>query len=78
MTDMPSKERWPLFYDIPNIEYGAAMMSAMTAGAGEVFNSGCCGWMDGLTRGDRVVTAVTKNVLDRFSHAPDARKPKAG
>ena len=66
ITEMPSKENWPMFYDIPNIEYGAAMMSVMIAGIGEVFNSGCCGWMEGLARGDRVVTAITRNVLDRF------------
>ena len=78
MTDMPSKEHWPLFYDIPNIEYGAAMMSYMTSGAGEVFNSGCCGWMDGLMCGDRVVTTITRNVLDRFSQASGAEKTKAG
>jgi len=65
-SDAPTKEHWPLFYPIENIEYGAAMMAVMTAGKGEVFNSGCCGWMEGLTRGDFVVQQITKNVLDRF------------
>jgi hypothetical protein len=32
-----------------------------------VFNSGCCAWMEGLTRGDFVVQQITKNVLDRFA-----------
>ena len=58
----------PPFYDIPAdaLEYGAAMMSTMTAGAGEVFNAGCCEWVSGLIRHDEVVTRITKNVLDRF------------
>jgi hypothetical protein len=66
-SDAPTKEHWPLFYPIENIEYGAAMMAVMTAGKGEVFNSGCCAWMEGLTRGDFVVQQITKNVLDRFA-----------
>ncbi len=67
--EMPSKDHWPLFYDIENLDYGAAMMSVMSAGAGEVFTAGCCGWMDGLTHNDFVVTTITKNVLDQFSRA---------
>jgi hypothetical protein len=66
-SDAPTKEHWPLFYPIENIEYGSAMMAVMTAGKGEVFNSGCCGWMEGLRRGDFVVQQITKNVLDRFA-----------
>lgn len=66
-SDAPTKEHWPLFYPIENIEYGSAMMAVMTAGKGEVFNSGCCAWMEGLRRGDFVVQQITKNVLDRFA-----------
>jgi len=66
-ADMPSEENWPLFYPVENIEYGAAMMAVMTSGKGEVFNAGCNGWMEGLTRGDFVVQQITKNVLDRFA-----------
>ena len=66
-SDAPTKEHWPLFYPIENIEYGSAMMAVMIAGKGEVFNSGCCGWMEGLRRGDFVVQQITKNVLDRFA-----------
>jgi hypothetical protein len=58
----------PLFYDIPaeGLDYGAAMMVTMRAGAGEIFNAGCCGWVTGLIRGDAAVTTITRNVLNRF------------
>ncbi len=58
----------PFFYDLPDaaIERGAAMMATMTAGVGEVFNAGCCGWVSGLIHADPAVERITRNVLDRF------------
>ena len=35
-------------------------------GRGEVFHAATCEWVMGLTRADRQVEAVTRNVLDRF------------
>lgn len=80
MTDIPAKSVWPIFYDIPEecLEYGAAMMSVMTSGSGQVFNSGCCNWVTGLLREDKMVMTITKNVLDRFTRVGGGSKPRAG
>jgi hypothetical protein len=61
-------ERVPPFYPLPPEarERGAAMMAVCSFGKGEVFNGGCCHWVDGLMHRDFYVQTITRNVLDRY------------
>lgn len=54
----------PAFYEIPNVEFGAAMMVIFGSGKGGVFNSGCCNWVSGLICSDPFVEQITRNVLN--------------
>ncbi len=45
-------------------------------GRGDVFTAATCEWVMGLTRGDRQVDRVTRNVLDRFGQERGWTPPK--
>lgn len=49
------------------IRYGAAVITAMNKGAGEVFCGGSTEWPFALFRGDPMVERVVHNVLTRFT-----------
>ncbi len=46
---------------------GSGMIVHFTRGRGEVFTAATCEWVMGLTRGDKQVERITRNVLDKFS-----------
>jgi len=45
---------------------GNGVMIHWRRGNGEVFNAATCEWVAGLSRGDRQIDRITRNVLDRF------------
>ena len=46
---------------------GNGVMISWPKGKGEIFTAATCEWVMGLTRQDRQVVQITKNVLDRFT-----------
>lgn len=51
-------------------ERGSGVMIHWQRGRGEVFAAATCEWVMGLSRRDRQVEQITRNVLDRFAAAP--------
>lgn len=49
--------------------YGAAMITSMNVGRGEVFCAGSTEWPASLHQGDRECAVITRNVLRRFTTA---------
>lgn len=49
------------------LRYGAAMITSLRRGRGEVFCAGSTEWPFALDRGDRVCQIITRNVLRRFA-----------
>ena len=47
--------------------YGAAMITSMRAGAGEVYCAGTTEWPASLAQGDQACEIITRNVLTRFT-----------
>lgn len=52
--------------------YGAAMITHMRAGAGEVYCAGTTEWPSSLAQGDPACEIITRNVLRRFTTRTDA------
>lgn len=51
--------------------YGAAMITSMSVGPGEVFCAGSTEWPASLHSGDRACATVTRNVLRRFTQVSE-------
>ncbi len=51
---------------VERVSRGHAVIGSFEKGAGQVFNGGTTEWAHGLAAGDPYVTAITRNILNRF------------